>query len=99
MVANKWTPLVVWLLADGTMRYSDLKRRIGGISQKMLTQTLRELEATGCVHRTAHPTVPVTVEYTLTTLGRTLIGPLTGLIEWAHDHATECGFVDPAPAQ
>ena len=101
MVASKWTPLVVWLLADGTARYSELKRRLGGISQKMLTQTLRELVEAKCVRRTAYPTVPVTVEYSLTPLGETLIEPLTGLIAWAHTHATECGFVDihePVPA-
>lgn len=94
MIANKWTPLVVWLLADRTHRFSDLKRRIGGISQKMLTQTLRELETAGCVERTVYPTVPVTVEYSLTPVGHTLVEPLTGMIEWAHLHATECGFID-----
>lgn len=96
MVSNKWAPLVVWLLSHGTMRFSELKRRIGGISQKMLTQTLRELEQANCVERTVHPTVPVTVEYSLTPLGHTLIKPLFALIEWAHSHAAECGFAEHA---
>jgi DNA-binding HxlR family transcriptional regulator len=96
MVSNKWTPLIVWLLSHGTMRFSELKRRVGGISQKMLTQTLRELESANCVRRTVQPTAPVTVEYTLTPLGRTLVKPLFALIEWAHQHAADCGFADPS---
>ena len=98
LVADKWTPLVIYLLAGGRQRYSQLKRRLGGISQKMLTQTLRKLEAAECVTRTVQPTVPVTVEYELTPLGRTLVEPLVGLMRWAHDHAGECGFVDEPAA-
>lgn len=94
LVADKWTPLVIYLLGGGRQRYSQLKRRLGGISQKMLTQTLRKLEAAECVTRTVQPTVPVTVEYELTPLGMTLVEPLVGLMRWAHDHAGECGFVD-----
>ena len=97
LVADKWTPLVIYLLGSGRQRYSQLKRRLGGISQKMLTQTLRKLEAAECVSRTVRPTVPVTVEYELTPLGRTLLEPLVGLMRWAHDHAGECGFVDQTP--
>jgi len=94
LVADKWTPLVVYLLAGGPQRYSQLKRRLGGISQKMLTQTLRKLEDARCVQRTLYPTVPVTALYELTPLGESLIEPLTGLIRWAQEHAAEAGFVD-----
>src|SRR5262249_9172592 len=78
-IADKWTALVIQILAGGTMRYAALQRQIGGISQKMLTQTLRSLERDGLVQRTVHPVVPPKVEYSLTKLGRTLIEPLQGL--------------------
>ncbi|MBP2187274.1 winged helix-turn-helix transcriptional regulator [Nocardia goodfellowii] len=69
-------------LADGTLRYTDLQRRIDGVSRKMLTQTLRQLENDGFVSRTAHPTVPPRVEYTLTDLGHSLRTPIAALREW-----------------
>src|SRR5205823_1720863 len=78
-IADKWTALVIQVLAHGTMRYAALQREIGGISQKMLTQTLRSLERDGLIQRTVHPVVPPKVEYALTRLGRTLIEPLQGL--------------------
>lgn len=81
-IAGKWTVLIIDALAGGTMRYTDLQRRIEGISQKMLTQTLRELETDGFVIRTVHPTIPPKVEYTLTPLGYSLRGPITALREW-----------------
>ena len=81
-VAGKWTVLIVDALAEGTMRYTDLHRRIEGISQKMLTQTLRQLETDGFVTRTVHPTVPPRVEYTLTELGHSLRIPIAALREW-----------------
>lgn len=81
-IAGKWTVLVVDALAEGTMRYTDLQRRIEGISQKMLTQTLRELESDGFVARTVHPTVPLRVEYTLTELGESLRIPIAILRDW-----------------
>jgi len=94
LVSDKWTPLVVYVLSTGTHRFSELSRRIEGVSQKMLTQTLRDLEAANCVQRTVKPTTPIAVEYSLTELGQTLVEPLRGIIEWAHDHAQEAGFVD-----
>jgi len=85
-VGDKWSVLVVILLRDGKMRFSDLRRAIEGISQRMLTQTLRQLERDGLVDRTVYPSVPVRVEYELTALGRTLIEPLTALAQWAESN-------------
>jgi DNA-binding HxlR family transcriptional regulator len=89
LIANRWTALVIYALADGTRRYSDLRRRIGGISQKMLTQTLRKLEHDGLVERRAYPVIPPKVEYSLTPLGRTLIVPLRAVCRWAETHLPE----------
>jgi DNA-binding HxlR family transcriptional regulator len=88
-IAGKWTVLIVDLLGDGTMRFSELFRRIRGISQKMLTQTLRELEADGYVTRTVHAAVPPRVEYALTPLGRSLHGLLAQVRDWAEVHINE----------
>jgi DNA-binding HxlR family transcriptional regulator len=85
-IADKWTSLVIYTLSDGTIRYGELERRIGGISQKMLTQTLRSLEDDGLVERKVYPVVPPHVEYSLTPLGRTLIEPLTAVCRWAEKH-------------
>src|SRR4051812_32354698 len=78
-IATKWTALVIHVLARGTRRYSELQREVGGISQKMLTQTLRGLERDGLVERTVYPVVPPRVEYALTPLGQTLVEPLGSL--------------------
>ena len=75
--------LIVVALWDGSARFSELGRQVEGISQKMLTQTLRGLERDGLVRRTVHPEVPVRVEYELTEAGRTLREPLSALQEWA----------------
>ena len=88
-IADKWTALVIQILARGTMRYAQLQRAIGGISQKMLTQTLRSLERDGLVQRKVHPVIPPKVEYSLTRLGRTLIEPLHGLCRWSEKHLAE----------
>ena len=88
-IADKWTALVIQILARGTMRYAELQRAIGGISQKMLTQTLRSLERDGLVQRKVHPVVPPKVEYSLTRLGRTLIEPLHELCRWSEKHLAE----------
>jgi DNA-binding HxlR family transcriptional regulator len=81
--------IVVKALADGIHRYGALHREIGGISQKMLTQTLRSLERDGLVVRKVHPVVPPKVEYSLTRLGRTLIDPLHALCRWSERHLPE----------
>lgn len=82
-IADKWTVLVVILLQDGTKRFSHLQREIDGISQKMLTQTLRNLERDGLVSRTVHATVPPKVEYALTQLGHTLKDMLYAIKTWS----------------
>jgi DNA-binding HxlR family transcriptional regulator len=85
-IGDRWSVLVILVLADGTVRYGELSRRIGGVSQKMLTQTLRGLERDGLVTRTVHAEVPPRVEYALTGLGRSLLGAVTALTDWAGDH-------------
>jgi DNA-binding HxlR family transcriptional regulator len=85
-IGDRWTVLIVGALWDGSARFSELRRRIEGISQKMLTQTLRGLERDGLVRRTVYPEVPVRVEYTLTEAGSTLREPLRALQEWAIAH-------------
>jgi len=85
-IADKWTALVIHALGDGTLRYGELQRRVGGISQKMLTQTLRSLEEDGLVDRRVFPVVPPMVEYTLTPLGRSLQEPLSAICNWAERH-------------
>lgn len=82
-ISDKWVVLVLSLLEDGPKRFSVLKRKIDGISQKMLSQTLRALEQDGFLTRRVFPTVPVTVEYELTALGRSLNVALTPMIDWA----------------
>jgi DNA-binding HxlR family transcriptional regulator len=89
-IADKWTTLIIGILAQSkNRRFNELRRMIGGISQKMLTQTLRDLERDGLVTRTIYPEIPPRVEYELTPLGRTLCGPLGSLTQWAHDHMDE----------
>jgi DNA-binding HxlR family transcriptional regulator len=85
-IGDRWTVLVVGSLAQRRMRFSELARQIDGVSQKMLTQTLRGLERDGLVTRTVHPEVPPRVEYELTDTGRTLIAPLASLDAWAREH-------------
>jgi DNA-binding HxlR family transcriptional regulator len=89
-IGDKWTVLVLGELAKhGACRFSELRRRLSGVSEKMLTQTLRALERDGLVHRTVYPAVPVRVEYALTPLGQTLREPLKALTEWSVRHITE----------
>jgi DNA-binding HxlR family transcriptional regulator len=88
-IADKWTALIIQLLSKKTMRYAELQREIGGISQKMLTQTLRSLERDGLVDRRVYPVVPPKVEYSLSRLGRTLIEPLRALCRWSEKHLPE----------
>lgn len=82
-IGDKWSLLVVRRLGDGPMRFNELRAAIGGISQKMLTVTLRTLERDGFVTRTVYPTIPPRVDYELTELGRELEIPVRGLAEWA----------------
>ena len=82
-IADKWTVLIVGLLSQETKRFGQLKRELDGVSQKMLTQTLRGLERDGVVSRKVYPTVPPKVEYSLTTLGYTLVDLLKGIRNWS----------------
>ena len=85
-VADKWAVLVLGLLGDRPVRFNQLRRQIEGISQKMLSQTLKSLERDGLVSRRAIPTVPVTVEYSITPLGQTLSATVDNLRIWAESH-------------
>ena len=88
-IGDRWTVLVVSSLEDGPMRFSELGRRIEGISQKMLTQTLRGLERDGLVTRTVQAAVPPRVDYALTDLGRTLTPVIAALDAWARAHMSD----------
>ena len=85
-VRDKWSVLVVVRLKNGRLRFSELRRSVEGISQRMLTHTLRQLERDGLVERTVTPSVPIKVEYELTPLGTTLIEPLAALALWAENN-------------
>jgi DNA-binding HxlR family transcriptional regulator len=85
-VGDKWSVLIVQLLANGPKRFSELRRAIEGISQRMLTLTLKGLERDGLVTRTVYPTIPPRVEYELTDLGRTLRKPIQALAKWAQEN-------------
>lgn len=85
-IGDKWSLLILFALVDGPERFNALKSRIEGISQRMLTQTLRDLEREGYVNRTVYPEVPVRVEYELTALGQDIVKPLYALVCWADDH-------------
>lgn len=88
-IGDKWTVLVVVLLGRRRYRFNELHRSVEGISQRMLTRTLRALEQDGLVEREVHPTVPPSVEYGLTPLGETLLYPLSALADWAVAHHNE----------
>ena len=88
-VGDKWTVLIVALLGDGPKRFNEIKRMVGGISQRMLTLTLRGLERDGLVTRTVFPTVPPRVDYELTPLGRSLWEPVEALGAWARGNMDE----------
>ena len=87
-IGSKWPVLIVSHLAPGPMRFSDLRRAIGGITQKSLTASLRELERDGLIERTVTPVVPPRVDYALTPLGRTMLEPLNALTSWAVENET-----------
>ena len=88
-IGDKWTVLVVQTFGSGPRRFSELRREIPSVSQRMLTLTLRNLERDGLVSRTVTPTIPPRVDYELTDLGRGLWQPVEALGKWAHDHQTQ----------
>ncbi|MFJ7260336.1 winged helix-turn-helix transcriptional regulator [Streptomyces globosus] len=85
-IANKWALLIIEAVGDRTLRFTELRGRVEGISHKMLTQNLRLLERNGLVERTVHPTVPPRVEYTLTEPGRALRATVDAMCDWTHRH-------------
>jgi len=88
-IGDKWSVMVVGMLGrNGTLRFNELKRLINGVSQRMLTLTLRNLERDGLVTRTIYPEVPPRVEYSLTGLGKTLQGPIAALWDWSAENHT-----------
>ncbi|MFE6869331.1 winged helix-turn-helix transcriptional regulator [Kitasatospora sp. NPDC057692] len=88
-IADKWSLLVIALLDRGSLRFTELRREIDGVSQRMLTVTLRQLERDGLVERTVHPVVPPRVDYALTPLGRTLHETVRSLVAWTEAHQRE----------
>ncbi|WP_233515545.1 winged helix-turn-helix transcriptional regulator [Marinitenerispora sediminis] len=88
-IANKWALLVINILGERTLRFTELRAEVEGISHKMLTQTLRGLERDGVVRRTVHPTVPPRVEYRLTEAGQALRGTVNGMCAWTRRYLDE----------
>jgi DNA-binding HxlR family transcriptional regulator len=88
-IADRWTALIVGRLAEGPTRFSEIKRAVDGVSSKMLSQTLRQLERNGLVERTVYPVTPPRVDYTLTPLGVTLNEALAGIRNWAEAHVED----------
>jgi DNA-binding HxlR family transcriptional regulator len=84
LVGDKWSLYIIATLKDGPVRFNELRRQIDGISQRMLTITLRGLERDGLVKRTLFPTIPPRVDYELTDVGRTLLAPVKALVTWAN---------------
>lgn len=93
IVGDKWTLPVLYVLNQGTKRYSEIQREIPGISKKMLTQTLRRLESDNIIKRKIYPVVPPKTEYSLTTFGKQLIEPLEILANWAWEHQAELKLI------
>ena len=88
-IADKWSLLVMALLENRTMRFTELLRLVDGVSQRMLTVTLRQLERDGLVSRTVYPVIPPHVEYSLTDLGRSLNATVTALVTWTESHQSD----------
>jgi len=86
-ISGKWRTLLIVALTDGPLRFGALKRGLPDISQRMLTQSLRELQRDGLIARRVYPTAPPSVDYRLTDIGRSLLEPLAGLIRWAEERA------------
>jgi DNA-binding HxlR family transcriptional regulator len=94
---GKWKALILWWLQQRTWRFAELRRQIPGITEKMLTQQLRELEADGIVARRVYPTVPPKVEYSLTEYGRSLRRALRAICDWGRNHMERIGAVEMPP--
>lgn len=92
LAGGKWKMVILWHLRNGTLRFGELRRRLNGISQKMLTQQLRELEEAGLITRTVYPVVPPKVEYTLHAQGQAIIPALETLCDWSTAYAAAHGI-------
>ena len=88
-IGDKWTVLVIGALRDGSLRFSEVRARVGGVAPKVLTQTLRAMERDGLLTRTVHAQVPPRVDYELTPLGASLTAPIQALTEWAETHLAQ----------
>src|SRR5215471_3757054 len=97
VIGGKWKPLILWWLHQDTLRFGELRRRIPGITEKMLTQHLRELEADGIVHRQVYPVVPPRVEYSLTEYGCSLKQALEAICAWGRIHMERIHAVEASP--
>ena len=86
LIGGKYKALILWHLSEGTLRYSDLRKRISGATAKMLTQQLRELEADDLIHREVYPVIPPKVEYSLTQLGSSLLPVLVTMRDWGAEY-------------
>lgn len=93
LIADKWTPIILYCLSGGTRRFSELQRQVPDISKKMLTQVLRRLELEGLVRRTVYEAVPLRTDYALTGLGRRIHEPVALLCEWALAHSDDIDAV------
>src|ERR1700674_792557 len=93
LIGDKWTPIIVYILGQGTKRYGEMQRHLPDVSKKMLTQTLRALERDGLLTRKVYAEVPPKVEYDLTALGRVFLEPVTGLCRWATNHRDDLDTV------
>ncbi len=91
VIGGKWKPIILYAIKKETKRFSEIKRLIPAISQKMLTQQLRELEEDGIIHRHVYPVVPPKVEYSLTEYGRTLMPIMDAMAAWGQRHTTSNG--------
>lgn len=99
VIGGKWKPLILWWLHQDTHRFAELRRQIPGITEKMLTQHLRELEGDGIVQRRVYPSVPPKVEYSLTDYGRSLKQALEAICEWGRLHMQRVGAVEKERAR
>lgn len=99
LIADRWSMLLIYALGRQVRRHGELKRIVGGISQKMLTQTLRALERDGLVTRSVYDVLPPRVEYSLTPLGQTLLEPLRAICRWAENHLPQVNTARAASAR
>src|SRR5262245_3715397 len=97
VIGGKWKPLILWWLQERTHRFAELRRRMPGITERMLTLQLRELEADGIVHRRVYPTVPPRVEYSLTEYGYSLKTALEAICDWGRTHMQRIRAVEASP--